>query len=180
LSGGERKHIGEGTRFRCAPTAVIRSAAIAWRQSSQGGPWALTRRSTASVLAGQRRRLLCRGSAWCFPASCVPAEAELLVSSRSCKLRCLRPAHLCVPHLELSSPAIVTQAWTIRAYCRIERCGCARKRLGSQMSDFQDGFSRSNPCELVLYGRPIPAFPATLIGPRASADSPASTPTAVS
>jgi len=38
----------------------------------------------------------------------------------------------CVAYAELSRPARAPQRWTMRASCRIERCGCLRKRLGKR------------------------------------------------
>jgi len=49
----------------------------------------------------------------------------------------------CVPQAELSSPSLSTQAWTIRAYCRVERCSGVRKRLGKRYCPFLASISGS-------------------------------------
>src|SRR5499425_650633 len=44
----------------------------------------------------------------------------------------LGPSHRMRAIAELSSPALATQEWTIRAYYRVDRCGCIRTRLGKR------------------------------------------------
>src|SRR5207302_4366218 len=48
----------------------------------------------------------------------------------------LRPPHRVRATGGAVKPALSTQAWTIRVYCRVERCGCVRKRLGKTYCPF--------------------------------------------
>jgi len=50
----------------------------------------------------------------------------------------------CVPSAELSSSALATREWTIRAYCRVDRCGGVRTRLGKRYQMFRFRVSASH------------------------------------
>jgi|SRR5271157_52356 len=74
------------------------------------------------------------------PFACVPAKArgppDLAVYGRDGERRVSSAVTAVGERAEILAPALSTQAWTILAYCRVERCGCARKRLGKRYLPF--------------------------------------------
>ena len=82
----------------------------------------------------QARRLpRCRDSAPCFPASCAREAAAPL---SGCPFSYISVPPWSVAWNACHRPSYqaqrATQECTIRAYCRVDRCGCVRTRLGKR------------------------------------------------